>query len=195
MVLPELIVQSLKSVSSSPPSSLSFGLNHSLSYSSNDSVDFTLRKKNHYIKKELDERAANLTPTKFGDKTTIGPTVRGNRRADAYSRRLSKVLGQSVTPSPGSPRTKTRQNERHLQRTTYEQSKERAIKQIDERKMATQRSGRGRGGRIFKFKTKKQKNKKNKKTKIKKQKKTKITNKKTKNKKTKIKKQKTKKRK
>ena len=194
MIPPPLIVKSFKSVSSSPPSSLSLGLYDSLSYSSNGSVDFTSRKKSHDIKKELDERSANITPSKFGDETIRGPRVPFERENDDYIKRLSQMLDRQVTPSPGSPKTKNRKKKRHLKRVATNQNT--AKERIDARRDASQRTTRG--GRIFKFKTKKTKIKNKKKTKIKNKKKTKITNKKTKkqkNKKQKTKNKKTKKQK
>ena len=60
----------------------------------------------------------NITPTKFGNKTIPGPRVPLEKLSRNYSRRLSHILHQDVTPSPVTPKTKIRKKKRHSDRVT-----------------------------------------------------------------------------
>ena len=164
----------LLSVSSGSPNNLSFGF-PSLSYSNNSdrSIDDSRKMSQNQFNKYMREREAAHSPSDFGNHAK-GPIVRGNRRADAYSRRLSKLLGETFTPSPYSLQRKNKKKTLHLARVA---EKRKGYEKISARRAAATRSVRS-GGRIFKFKKRKQQTKKQKKTK---------KTKKTKKKKTKIK--------
>jgi len=111
MIPPPLIVQSLKSVSSGSPSSLSYGFDNALSHSSNDSnisIEFSKGMPQNVFNQVLRRRASIPTPTKFGNKTTRGPRVPFERLAEKYRKSLSKFSGLSLSSSPGSQETKAK---------------------------------------------------------------------------------------